>query len=313
MFCNKKAPQIIMFAMLMIFITSCQTLKLDPPGPDKQAVVVFPVTVTNNTERTSRHGFYYIYNVVNEIDEDITYKAVFKLPIKGDMLIVDSLPPGNYVVNQFMFKTVGTGDFTYGDNVFPRDDRFRLVAGKITIFSESLDVLLYNRIPGRGSSTTYSFNMNSVSRKQRDEVLATLEKLPNYSAWDVLGEKGTRAGSSGTSRQYSTFVVAENLRGGWSGFWRPITQADTEYCNEGKLSFDIDKKGSRLSGEGVDSAQTRYGISASLVDDGAIRGKLTLNRVSIAKVTGKLYDDGRILGSFDYGDDCMAEWKASLD
>ena len=314
MFPEKKASEVLILAILLLLVASCGTrtmspiIKLEPPGAIQQTILVLPVQVTNTTERTRRHGFYYIYEIVNKDDADITHEAIFKLPLRGDILIVDSLPPGDYSVDKFIFKTIGTGDFSYGNNVFPRNDRFKLEAGKITIFSKSLNVSLYNKIPGRGSETTYNFNMVSMPLDQRQEVLTELRKLPNIDAWEILGEKAGGTSSSQVRRQHKKFVAAEKFRGAWSGIWRPVTEADTENCNEGRLSFDID--GTRLSGEGTDSMDNRYRISASLIDDGVIRGKLSLDRTRRAKVTGKLYDDGTILGSFTYDNNCIAEWKA---
>ncbi len=185
----------LVFPILLLLVTSCASLKINPPSPDKQAILVLPVRVTNTTQRTSRHGFYYTYEIISDPDETVSldtrinpYEVVFKLPIKGDMLIVDSLLPGNFLVDKFTFKTVGAGDFTYGNNVFPRNDKFKLEAGKVTIFSHSLEVLLFNQTVGRGNETTYSFKMVTVSPDQRKEILATLKKLPNFDKWQVLGE-----------------------------------------------------------------------------------------------------------------------------
>lgn len=170
-------------AIALILLTSCASLKLDQPSGDKQTVLVLPVLVTNQAERAGQHGFYYIYEIVNEDDLAITYEAVIKTPAKGDMLIIDTLPPGNYRVDKFMFKTVGSGDFTYGQNVFPRNDKFKLEWGRITIFSKSLNVRLYNKTPGRGADTSYSFDLYPVTQEQEEAIRGTLESLPNFEAW----------------------------------------------------------------------------------------------------------------------------------
>jgi hypothetical protein len=80
---------------------------------------------------------------------------------------------------------VGSGDFTYGDNVENRNDRFRLEAGKITIFSQSLNVLLYNEIPGRGMETIYEFDMEPVLAEQKKKIVETLKSLPNFEQWEL--------------------------------------------------------------------------------------------------------------------------------
>jgi hypothetical protein len=183
---GKKLSTILIVLSLLFLVNSCAELKIDPPSPDKPTILVLPVKVTNNSQRTSRHGFYYIYEILKAGDRSTSYEAIFKLPIKGDMLIVDSLPPGNYFVDKFIFKTVGSGDFTYGNNVQSRYDKFKLEDGKITIFSKSLEVLLFNQTVGRGNETTYDFKMAPVSPVQKEEILATLKALPNFESWKIL-------------------------------------------------------------------------------------------------------------------------------
>lgn len=182
---GKKLSTILITLTLLFLVTSCAGLKLDPPSPDKQTILVLPVQVTNKSQ-TGRHGFYYIYEIKKAGDRSIAYEAIFKLPIKGDMLIVDTLPPGSYFVDKFIFKPIGAGDFTYGNNVQSRHDKFKLVSGKITIFSKSLDVLLFNRIPGRGRETTYEFKMLPLSPGQKEKTLTTLKELPNFESWEIL-------------------------------------------------------------------------------------------------------------------------------
>ena len=170
--------------IVLCLLSACGTLKIEPPGPDRQTILVLPVQVTNKSEH-SKHGFYYIYDIVDEDSGDSVEEAIFKLPLKGDMLIVDTLPPGRYRVDRFIFKTVGSGDFTYGNNIQSRNDRFTLEAGKITVFSKSLNVLLYNKIPGRGSQTSYNFSMESVGVAQRRQIDETLQSLPNFELWEM--------------------------------------------------------------------------------------------------------------------------------
>ena len=181
----------LIFPMLLLLVTSCASLKLDPPSPDKQAILVLPVKVADTSTATS-HAFYYIYEIVRDIDEVVTdtsinpYKAIFKLPIKGDMLIVDSLPPGNYFVNKFEIKSVQRSGFTLGNNVQPRNDKFKLESGKITVFSKSLNVSMKN-MGSAGIVIKYDHSMMTVTDTQKEEVLTTLKKLPNFETWDVLG------------------------------------------------------------------------------------------------------------------------------
>ncbi len=183
MFYRKKLSTVLIVLTLAFVVNSCAELKIEPPGPERQALLVLPVLVTNQAQRAGQHGFYYIYEIVNENDSAITYQAVIKTPVKGDMLIIDTLPPGNYRVDKFIFKTVGSGDFTYGQNVFPRNDKFKLEWGRITIFSKSLNVRIFNKIPGRGSNTSYSFDLYPVTPEQEEAILATFKTLPNFEAW----------------------------------------------------------------------------------------------------------------------------------
>ncbi len=183
MFYRKKLSTVLIVLTLTFVVNSCAELKIDPPGPERQALLVLPVLVTNQAERVGQHRFYYIYEIVSEDDPAITYEAVIKTPVKGDMLIIDTLPPGNYRVDKFIFKTVGAGDFTYGRNVFPRNDKLKLEVGRITIFSKSLNVRIFNKIPGRGGENSYSFNLYPVTREQEDAILVTIKTLPNFEAW----------------------------------------------------------------------------------------------------------------------------------
>ena len=182
---RKQIPVALSASALVFLLSACGTLKIEPPGPDRQTILVLPVQVTNKSEH-SRHGFYYIYDIVDAANGDTVHEAIFKLPLAGDMLIVDRLPPGRYRVDRFIFKTVGSGDFTYGNNVQSRNDRFRLESGKVTVFSQSLNVLLYNKIPGRGSHTTYDFKMQPVTAVQRRQIEETLRDLPNFDRWEML-------------------------------------------------------------------------------------------------------------------------------
>ena len=183
MLCKNLWIKVPVLTIALVLLTSCVSLKLDQPSEDKQTVLVLPVLVTNQAQRHGQNGIYYIYEIVNEDDLTITYEAVIRTPIKGDMLIIDTLPPGNYRVDKFMFKTVGAGGFTFGQNEFPRNDKFKLEMGRITILSKSLNVRLYNATPGRGSDTSYSFNIYPVTREQEEAIVTTLKALPNFEAW----------------------------------------------------------------------------------------------------------------------------------
>lgn len=185
MSCREKISVALAVSIMLCILSSCASLKIEPPGPDRQTLLVLPVQVTNDT-LYSKHGFYYIYEIVDQDSGDSVHEAIFKLPLDGDMLIVDSLPPGEYRVDKFIFKPVGSGNFTYGNNVQSRYDKFVLEDGRITIFSQSLNVHLRNEIPGRGMETIYNFGMEPVLFGQKQKILATLESLPNFEQWEVL-------------------------------------------------------------------------------------------------------------------------------
>lgn len=181
----------LVFPVLLLLVTSCASLKLDPPGQGKQAILVLPVKVTN-TSMTNRHLFYYVYEIAGADESMTPYKAVFKLPIKGDMLIIDTLPPGNYFVDKFTFLPSGSSaDHSYGNNVQNRNDKFKLERGRITVFSKSLCVWMRNETPGRMGETVYGHDMITVSQSQKEEVLATLEMVPNFDKWQVLALEET--------------------------------------------------------------------------------------------------------------------------
>jgi hypothetical protein len=290
-----------------LLVTACAPLSIDPPTPEKPTLLVLPAEIIRDAHST-RFGFAYAYEISSDDRPGSPYTAVFKLSVKNDMVIIDSLPPGNYTISRLLILPVGSGDKSYNTEGWPLNYKLRLEAGKITIFPHSLRVRTYNEIPGRGMETTYSTDIRRVTAQQKNKILDKLGALPNFSAWEVLGEKGTSTSSSRVGGHGKKYIPAANLQGSWSGIWRPLTAVEDTSCSEGRLNFDID--GSSLSGEGADGAGNLYQISASLIGDGIIRGKISLNRVRVAKVTGKLYDKGTILGSFEYGNECMAEWKA---
>ena len=182
-----------LFPVLLFLVTSCAGLNITPPGPDKQTLLVLPAKFSNSTHN-NRYGFYYFYEIVSGPDEIVTintsitpYEAKFKLPIKGNMLIVDSLPPGNYIVINLVIQHFGSGTSTTYRRAQSRNDKFKLEYGKISIFSKSLNISLSYVDPGRIENITYRNEMTSVSQAQRGEILADLKKLPNFDKWEVLG------------------------------------------------------------------------------------------------------------------------------
>ena len=165
---------------------SCVKLSINPPTPEKSTLLVLP-TQLEHKAHLKRYGFSYAYEIVSTSEPSMPpLRAVFKLPVKPGMVIVDSLPPGSYRVSLFMVLPMGTGDKTFNPDGVPLDYRFILESGKITIFPRSLNILVYNKIPGRGASTSYRNRIETVTSTQRDEIIARLQALPNYEAWEIL-------------------------------------------------------------------------------------------------------------------------------
>jgi len=179
----KKCTLVLQFSAMILSLVSCAS-NPKSPNPNAQSILILPVNELNEAQYGS-HAFYYVYEIFSAEDPNESHQAVFKLPVPGDMLIVDSLPPGRYSVKKFIFYPQGTGDFTYGDNIQERDDRFRLEEGKITIFSQSLDVRLFNEIPGRGMSTSYEFGMHPLSQSRREQIIGSLGALHYLDYWKV--------------------------------------------------------------------------------------------------------------------------------
>jgi len=62
---------------------------------------------------------------------------------------------------------------------------FTLAPGRITIFQKSLNQVSFNSIPGRGLSTSYSFDIEPVTDEQRKQLLDDLGQLENFHSWMV--------------------------------------------------------------------------------------------------------------------------------
>ncbi len=174
----------VSIALFAVVLSACAGLRIDPPSTENSTLLLLPVEVTYKAQ-TNQHGFYYVYDIEGIDDPSITHEAIIKLPLRGDILIVDSLPPGRYRVSRLTFKPIGSGDFDYGNNRFSRNDRFSLEAGKITIFNRSLHVTLYNRTPGRGMTTSYSIDLEPVTADQIVRIREALQKSPGFQAWKL--------------------------------------------------------------------------------------------------------------------------------
>ena len=182
----------------LLLITSCASLKITAPGSDKQTLLVLPAKFSNPTHNKS-YGFYYTYEIVSDPDEEVTidtlitpYRAIIKLPVKNGMLIVDSLPPGKYLVDKLVIQHVGTGTSKTHRKVVERNVKFRLEYGKVTILPRSLNISLSYKDPGRLETIIYRHRMEAVSAGQISEILATLKKLENFDQWRLLGARSSQ-------------------------------------------------------------------------------------------------------------------------
>ena len=107
---SRRVTGMLVLASLLV-LTACTPLRIDPPTPEKQSILVLPATYTKKSER-SQHAFYYVYGITSDNNQVEPYDAEIKYPLEGDMVIVDALPPGNYHVTSFSFFPMGAGDHT---------------------------------------------------------------------------------------------------------------------------------------------------------------------------------------------------------
>jgi hypothetical protein len=274
--------------MSLLTLAACTPLKLNPPSPEIQSVLVLPVTHTNKAV-AYRPGFYYVYQITSDDNQVAPYDAVIKFPTQKDMLIVDALPPGSYRVSKLSIFPVGAGDHTYGDNSRSRNDPFTLAPGMITIFPKSFNLLTYNAIPGRGATTTYAYDIEQVTDEQRQQILNTLAGLANFQSWEVL-DTGNK------------FVA--RAQGNWNGSWQS-TGADD--CGSGELHVKV--LGSKLSGSGVSAGGESLTLAANINHQGKITGELSNSQGLLAKVSAGLFWGGEIVGKFHYLDGCEGQWN----
>lgn len=285
---------LFLFCPLLFSISACAGLKLSPPGLDKQSVLVLPVDVVNEAQ-IKRHGFYYIYKIERLDTSSTPYEAIFKLPIDGNMLIVDSLPAGDYAVKEFKFLPIGTGNATYGNNIEERNDKFKLEPGKITLFQKSLNVLMFNETVGRSMSTIYDFDMYPVSTLQKQEILATLKAQPNFSSWKLQNDLPT---------------IGNETQGEWIAYMKPTTDVNASgtICNEGAVYWEIDR--SNLVGKAVFDNEIEYRIFGKVENIGTVFGSYYLDGDFVGKFSGR-YTTEKQEGTYRDPDNCEGSWQAT--
>ena len=74
---NSQSSKLTFTLVLISLLTlvACTPLKIDPPSPEKQSLLVLPATYTKKSER-SRHGYYYVYEIASDNNQVEPYDAV---------------------------------------------------------------------------------------------------------------------------------------------------------------------------------------------------------------------------------------------
>jgi hypothetical protein len=261
---------------------------LDPPSPDKQSLLVLPVSLTKKAQN-NRHGFYYIYRITSDNNQVAPYDAVIKFPNQHDMVIVDHLPPGSYRVSSFSYLPVGTGTKTYNNNSRELNIPFTLAPGTITILSQSFNLLTYNSIPGRSLTTSYSFDIDPVTDEQRRQILDKFGKLTNFQSWKVLDSSNPHVARA---------------QGRWAGKWESKGSGD---CGNGELRVMV--VGSEMSGSGTSENGESLTVTATINDQGKVTGDLSNAQGLVAKVSGGVYWGGEIAGTLNFVEGCESDWS----
>ena len=272
----------------LALLASCTPLKLDPPGPDKQSVLVLPATHTRKAQ-SNKPAYYYVYQITGREQQIEPYDAVIKYPVEDDIVLIDTLPPGGYKVSRFSFYPMGVGDHTYGNNSRSLNEPFFLAPGAITIFPKSLNLTTYNATPGRGASTNYSTKMEAVTPTQRRELIETLKQLPNFESWTLM---------DADSKQ--------NLKsqGYWAGKWESTETGD---CSSGKIIAKVE--GKNMTGTGTSRDQKSLSLVATINDKGKVAGSLLDDEDTVALVYGGVYAGGEIAGKIVFTDGCESYWS----
>ena len=179
-----KIPKV---SLQLLMILSCASLEIPERSgsDDESTLLALPFTFESTAQHGGPMGFHFIYDIASVDGGGIRQNVVFKQRLKGDVLLVDNLPPGKYKIAQLSFVPAGGGDHSYGNNKEPRNDRFTLEAGKITVLSRILSVKRYNPTIGRGMSTIYEDSIDNLLLAKRQEIIATLQGLPNFDQWKV--------------------------------------------------------------------------------------------------------------------------------
>jgi len=175
----------VVAALLTLALVSCASMKIPPPANSESTLLALPFVVDSQSQRGGPLAFHYIYDIVSVDGGGVRQSVVFKQSLEGDVLLVDTLPPGKYKIAALRFVPAGSGDHTYGVNRQSRNDRFTMEAGKITMAPKVLIIRRFNAIPGRGGETSYTVSIEILSHAKRQEIIATLKRLPNFDLWEL--------------------------------------------------------------------------------------------------------------------------------
>lgn len=180
-----KARRLMILALFTLALVSCASLEVPAPASSDSTLLVLPFVVENRSERSAPLGFNYTYRIESIGHFALPLTVTFKRKMPGHMLLVDSLAPGKYHVTRLGVLPAGSGDHSYAVSSYDLDERFELEAGAVTIFSKSLNIKIYNSIPGRGNSTSYAMSLDRVSLAQRTEMVDALRESPNFNSWKL--------------------------------------------------------------------------------------------------------------------------------
>jgi len=292
----QKLSRAIYLLLLLFLVSSCASIKIDPPGPEVQTILILPYTKINTTGRSA--GYIYHYHIVNLGDDSITYEAKFNQSGKEGYLVVNSLPPGNYRVDKVTVNPVGSGGRSYDRSEYPRNEEFKLVTGKITIFQKSIHVSQVKdpTDPGRFFG---GFRIDPATPDRRNNILEKLEKQENYDAWRILG---------------LTELIVDQMQGKWTGSWEVTTEVGSNgnSCSNGKVRFEI--KENELLGQATSHIGETYDVIASISEAGSIKGNFVVGNQQIARISGGFFmgnsSGGEISGVIEDVANCKSRWEA---
>ena len=170
---------------IALVLTACVSLTIPPPSEQVSTLLALPFVLDSRSQQGGPMGFHYIYDIASTDGGGIRQSVKFKERQDKDIMLVDSLPPGEFRVVSISLVPAGSGEHTYGNNKQAVDFRFRMEAGKITVFPKLLTVERYNATVGRGMSTNYRDTVSDLSSDKLDEIVKILSELPNYEMWTV--------------------------------------------------------------------------------------------------------------------------------